>query len=65
MRLGHLRRLNDARVHRSVRVAVGDVFADRAVEQKDILADQADGSANVFLPQLAQVIAIKQHPPGR
>ena len=39
--------------------AVGDVLADGAVEEIDILADEADGAAQVFDSQIAQVMPIE------
>ena len=39
--------------------AIGDVLADGAVEEIDVLADKADGAAQVFEAQIAQVMPVE------
>ena len=58
MRFGDLGGLDDLLVG-GVEGAVGDVLADGAVEEIDILADEADGAAQVFEAQIAQVMPVE------
>ncbi len=55
--LGGARRLDDLGLG-GVRLAVGDVVAHRALEQVDVLADQADGPAQRGQLELADRLAI-------
>ncbi len=45
--------------------AVGDVVADRAVDEQRLLEHDGDVAAQAGPGQVAQVVAVEQHPPGR
>ena len=62
MRFGDLRRLDDL-FHAGVKTAVGNVLTHRAVEEKDILADEANGGAQILNLQVADVVPVKANRP--